>query len=182
MATSASRTCDRATADVGARRLELRHGGVVLLLRHFVLGQQPLQPGDVALVARGRRLSPRPSRAPTSGAPRRVEVVLRLVGSACACSMPLRAVETPLLVEVAVIGTLALAGERLGLGVGQLGARTIERDLYSAGSILHQHGPALHGLVVGTGTRSTVPPMRAATGVTCASTCASSVDSVPRVR
>ena len=80
-ASSASRTCERATATSAFDDVGLRHRGVVLLLRHFVLGQQALQALDVALVARGRRLLARHLRA------RRRQARL---GQRRGCAAPLR--------------------------------------------------------------------------------------------
>ena len=96
--------------------------------------------------------------------------------------MPLRAVETPLLVEVAVIGTLALAASASASALASSARARSSAIWYSRGSISTRTVPASTAWLSATGTRSTVPPMRAATGVTWASTCASSVDSCPRVR
>jgi hypothetical protein len=54
-------------------------------------------------------------------------------------------VATPLLVDVAVIGTLALAAGQLRFGVGQLRPRTLERDLVFAPIDLDQHGTGFDG-------------------------------------
>ena len=89
---------------------------------------------------------------------------------------------TLLVAVVDVIGTLLARDQRRGFGVGELGARLVDRDLVVARIDLDEHRAGFDQLVVlDRRARSTVPPTRAAIGVTCASTCASSVDSRPAV-
>ena len=128
------------------------HRGVVLLLRHLVLGQQPLQPLDVALVAHGRwpRRPTHAAPAPTPGAPsppRGCAAPRRR--RACACSTPPRADRHAAARRRRRNRHVGVGRRGLGLGVGQLGARAIERDLVVARIDLHEHGARLHRLVVG---------------------------------
>ena len=92
------------------------------------------------------------------------------------------AVVTLLAAVVDVIGTLlcAASGGRLRRRRARR-APCRRRPGSRADRSRRARAPASTSWLSSTGTRSTVPPTRAAIGVTCASTCASSVDSRPAV-
>ena len=120
--------------DGGALRLGGRDGRVELLLRDLVLGEQALQPLDVArgLGRVGFRLAqPRLRRDERALAPPRSPCSAPAT-PLCACSRRPRAVDTLLAAVVEVIGTLLCGRDRARLGVGELGARAVDRDLVVA--------------------------------------------------
>ena len=81
--------------------------------------------------------------------------------------------------RVAVIGTPRLRRYALASASASSARARVDRDLVVARIDLDEHRAGGDGLVVLDGTRSTVPPTRAAICVMCPSTCASSVDSRP---
>ena len=145
------RSALRAVVDGGVLRVGRRDGRVELLLRDFVLGQQAAQPFDVARGARGVGLGlaqTRPAPPPAAPAPLRrpasgfVMALSRLIQRALRRAHVARRRRRR-------DRHVALRRDRRGLGVGQLRARLVDRDLVVARIDLHEHRARLDRLVVG---------------------------------
>ena len=176
--TSAASAAARAESAARDRGVELLLRDLVLLRRARAAARRRAPPGPRSLPSRAGAPAPRPGCACATSISCSAPAT-----AASACSTPPEAVRHAGAGLDARDRHAGPRGRRGRLGVGQLRLRAIDRDLVVARIDLRRarRRPSTAWLL-STCTLITVPPTRAAICVMCPSTCASSVDSLPRER